>query len=141
MSRASVPPPYPYHQQVVIRPRPTWPPKRKSQWPWLVFSAFCLMALFCLGALAPTNKHGDKYDAYIYAKEFVSDALRAPATADFPWEPESAALKGTIWHVAGHVDSQNGFGALIRSHWTCQVEKRGDKWRCHSLVIDGQRVI
>lgn len=90
--------------------------------------------------LAQAVARGTETEAYVHAREFVTASLRAPATAQFPWQPDSASFDGTAWRIAGYVDSQNGFGALIRSHWSCELEKSGGQWRCHALVIGSQRV-
>jgi hypothetical protein len=29
--------------------------------------------------------------------------------------------------VIGYVDSQNGFGAMLRSEWTCKIKENADK--------------
>lgn len=53
----------------------------------------------------------------------VRDQLKSPATAQFTVEPYGVGgpdnnLQGT---VRGTVDSQNGFGALVRSDWICSI--------------------
>jgi hypothetical protein len=49
----------------------------------------------------------------------VKAQLKSPATAGFSGETTSPA--GSGYYVEGNVDAQNGFGALIRSHWTCST--------------------
>ncbi len=83
--------------------------------------------------------HGSQAEAYIRARECVAESLLSPASAQFPWLPDSARFDGAAWHVAGHVDSQNAFGALIRSHWRCEIEKRNGEWHCRALTVDGSR--
>lgn len=69
-------------------------------------------------------------DAKYAAKEFVTDHLKAPSTAKFPYYEEFAAAKqanGT-WQVMGYVDAQNSYGAMLRQQFLCTLKKTGDKW-------------
>ncbi len=56
-------------------------------------------------------------------EKFVTDRLQAPATAKFSPAADTRATKqpGGGWSVGGWVDSQNTFGALIRSNYNCVV--------------------
>lgn len=53
----------------------------------------------------------------------VEEQLKAPATAEF----DSEAKGGGPWQVTGTVDSENGFGAMIRSTYQCTVTINGDR--------------
>lgn len=59
---------------------------------------------------------GSSYDAYDMAMFFVSDRLKAPATAQFsPFGVTVIRMEPDFkWVVKGYVDSQNSFGALIQ---------------------------
>lgn len=60
-----------------------------------------------------------KQYAYNISKEFVKRALRSPATANFPWRSDATTYLGNCtYRVSGHVDSQNGFGALVRTKYS-----------------------
>lgn len=66
----------------------------------------------------------DASDACIVAQGFVKDRLRAPATAEFPgWRIPDCTVtqRGRIWVVNSYVDSQNAFGAMIRSDYTVEM--------------------
>lgn len=78
------------------------------------------------------------HSAFIACKEFVRRDLRAPATAEFRnYAAGGAAVSvaGTTYTVTSSVDSQNGFGALIRSHFTCTVRREGGDWRLMDLDL------
>ena len=68
----------------------------------------------------------------IWSQDAVKAQLRAPATAQFPgcvMGLNEYKIRGTpdqkkYW-VFGHVDSQNGFGALLRSNWVVIFERAG----------------
>lgn len=49
----------------------------------------------------------------------VPTLLKAPATAQFPEEPIVREVAKGVYVASGKVDSQNSFGALLRSSYTC----------------------
>lgn len=81
---------------------------------------------------------------YDMATQFVERRLKSPSTADFgPFRdakvtsltPEkNSACK---FLVTGRVDSQNGFGAMIRSEFivTLSKEKGEGSWSAHDVRI------
>jgi hypothetical protein len=52
--------------------------------------------------------------------------LKAPSTAEFSG---TTATGGGPWTVTGQVDSQNSFGAMIRSPFGCTVTITGESAR------------
>lgn len=69
--------------------------------------------------------------AWNFAKTLIVDAgvLKSPATAKFPFSPRSFDYKGDgVWEIRAYVDSQNGFGAMVRTEFTCTVVKRTDRY-------------
>ncbi|MGY1593249.1 hypothetical protein ACI79D_14840 [Geodermatophilus sp. SYSU D00708] len=81
---------------------------------------------------------GDADGAIAYCHQFVEDRLRAPATADFPGFPDHQVyeLTPTGWRVAGYVDAENGFGANVRTDWTCEIsyEESSGTWTLESMT-------
>lgn len=66
----------------------------------------------------------DRTDACVMAQQFVLDGLKSPATAKFPGWSETdcrVSQRGRIWVVSSFVDSQNSFGALLRSDYTVEM--------------------
>ena len=62
----------------------------------------------------------NKILAYNYAEDFVKQRLKSPSTAEFPSLFEKAdhitELGNEEYRINSWVDSQNGFGATIRSN-------------------------
>jgi hypothetical protein len=56
----------------------------------------------------------------------VKDGLRAPRTAKFPWAKE-VSFNGKTATLVSYVDAENGFGAMIRTHYVCTIEYVGGK--------------
>jgi hypothetical protein len=77
---------------------------------------------------------GGEEDAYEQCVERVSDELLTPATADFSGfgdaeiERDAAGMGWYHYRVKGYVDSENEFGAIVRSDFSCQVDFRYNGW-------------
>ncbi|WP_286975094.1 hypothetical protein [Acetomicrobium sp. UBA5826] len=85
---------------------------------------------------AHENK-ADKTEAIIMAEEFVKDRLVSPSSAKFPWRSsETTAVKvdEDTWVISSYVDSQNKFGAMLRTYYIAKVKYLGnDKWQLLDL--------
>jgi hypothetical protein len=93
------------------------------------------------GGGGSSSSSDDRYVIEETAKDVCADAVRAqlksPGTADFGGEIVSVI--GDDISIVGHVDSENGFGALLRATWTCEARVDGDYVRLvgSPLVIEG----
>jgi flagellar basal body-associated protein FliL len=82
----------------------------------------------------------NKTMAYVMMQEFVKRNLVSPGSAKFEWisEPDCKISKdGFEYTISSWVDSQNSFGALIRTRFTGvvrQVDK--DNWELVELEFD-----
>ncbi|MDK8504975.1 hypothetical protein [Corynebacterium accolens] len=60
----------------------------------------------------------------------ITKKLTSPASADFADKDELDIQKkendGEYWQIRGYVDSDNKFGASLRSSWYCTVRPRVD---------------
>lgn len=78
-------------------------------------------------------------DAWGMAKQFVSGRLKSPGSADWGHQRSSSVVERTgekTFRVRAWVDSQNGFGALIRTNFICELEYLGkDEWKCTRLQL------
>ena len=83
-----------------------------------------------------TSRGGESSARYM-VEQFVKDKLKAPATAKFPsWgdRADVTDIGNFRYRVSGYVDSQNGFGAMIRTHYVAVVrDKGGRNWSLESL--------
>ncbi len=85
-----------------------------------------------------TPAPADALDAYTACTRFVDDRLKAPASARHQ-EYRDVAIShpaGGGFRVRGYVDSQNSFGAMLRSRWECEVAFEGRTARLKHLAID-----
>ncbi len=86
-------------------------------------------------------------EAFITAQYYVTSVLKSPKTADFPSNEYNHNIVGGETHVVtSYVDSENSFGALLRSTWTASMKFNGgnwadvNNWTLQSLVVDGEEV-
>jgi hypothetical protein len=110
----------------------------------LILAVIVSLVSWLIGALGDDDtSSADNLDhgAFDVCTQFVKDRLRAPATAEFRnfFQNDGEVM---VTHTAGTytvrstVDSENGFGASIRSDFTCKVRHvSGTQWRLVDLSI------
>ena len=82
-----------------------------------------------------------------WAETHIKNILKSPSSAEFPggfltpFEDWSFAKNGTTYTVSSYVDAQNGFGAMIRSHFTITYEWKDETGKVTSLFFDGKKMI
>jgi len=69
------------------------------------------------------------YDAYYAAIDVITPRLKAPSTAKFPTKSHAnmSQTAPNTWHIVCYVDSQNSFGAMIRTYYSCDAVYEKDK--------------
>ena len=84
--------------------------------------------------------------ANIMAQGFIKQVLKSPSTADFPFLDYTTTNVDNRYTVVSHVDSQNGFGAMIRSNWRVVMDHNGGEWNSTyswdivEIWVDGELV-
>lgn len=138
------------------------PPKRTAAFTWIVTVLMSILVAYCTisdnlssrereqaaaakaAAMTPAQKaeakakakmDAQRSDAKWQCREFVERSLKAPASAEFQSYNQFAAWGSDDgpYGVDGYVDAQNSFGAKIRAHFTCLMEKKGGTWRLIEL--------
>lgn len=81
--------------------------------------------------------------AFEMCKDFVKDRLKAPSTATFrnfyqdDGEVSATGFGDGPYRIVSTVDSENGFGAKIRSTFSCTVSHTGGgNWRLSAISVD-----
>lgn len=68
----------------------------------------------------------DSSMAYVMSQKFIRQRLKTPTTAKFPWSSDPAVkiqYAGDCKHkIQAYVDSQNGFGAMIRTTYYIELQ-------------------
>lgn len=81
----------------------------------------------------------DPISAFVMSQDFVKQRLKSPTSAKFHYRASDTKLIGECRTlVNASFDSQNGFGAIIRSNYSVEMQyhKSSDNWSAHNLVID-----
>jgi hypothetical protein len=100
----------------------------------------------------PTSSAPEQPSTYSYelsarsfSEFYIERLLKSPSTADF-CTGTATDLGDGRWKVVSCVDSQNGFGAMIRSNWQTimifdgtDVEDMG-AWKVEQVIFDGKVV-
>lgn len=64
----------------------------------------------------------DEIGAGVMCEEFIEERLVSPGSAEFQSAGEYTVTgTGNDYVVSGYVDSDNAFGASLRSDWTCEI--------------------
>ena len=65
-------------------------------------------------------------DAIVAVQERIRLRVRSPSTLEFPWFDIKVEKRGTSYTITSHFDSQNGFGATVRTHYVAKVDSSGN---------------
>jgi hypothetical protein len=93
-------------------------PLRHTARAWLAVGGVAGIAFLIAGVITDASPKVDGgYAAQSECEHLVSSNLKSPSTAKF-----SDGFSGDgPWIVSGYVDSENGFGAMLRSDFRCSV--------------------
>ncbi len=83
------------------------------------------------------DNNGNKYDAWAYTKIYVENHLKSPSSADFPFGGAEGVqdLGGGLYSFSSYVDSQNGFGATIRTNFSGEIQRVDGGWKVTSFKL------
>ena len=106
----------------------------------------CGLASIFVLTVSACGQVGPKADVYRTCKNAVSEKLKAPKTAEFSSFNDTEItqrindyIKDDVvrakWTVSGYVDSQNSFGAHLRSTFTCKFDQRASDIKLVSVSI------
>ncbi|WP_177344932.1 zinc ribbon domain-containing protein [Pseudomonas sp. PA15(2017)] len=126
------------------------PKPKTSMITWLVLAVIIFFALkSCIigsptGTKPPAASRSDCSDtlAHVMATNFVKRQLKSPTSAKFPYTSDRdvsiTKISDCRYQIHSYVDSQNGFGAMIRSRFSVIMDglPDGKSWRAEQLVID-----
>jgi hypothetical protein len=88
---------------------------------WAIAAVIGLIVILgvvsCVASCFKRDPHHD-LESIAQCEARISKLLKAPATANFD---SSTTTDGTGWTVTGTVDSENSFGANVRSDYQCTV--------------------
>lgn len=80
----------------------------------------------------------DEIGAFVMSQQFVENALKSPSTADFCSYTEARVvdLGEGRFRVTAWVDSENSFGATVRTKYVCHLKgEDSDTWTLEALEL------
>ncbi len=85
----------------------------------------------------------DNIEVCVEAQHYVTELLKSPSTAKFPTcnDTSISQVSPDHYRVSAYVDSQNGFGAMLRSDWTIEYHYVGaTNVQLDTAIMDGKTV-
>ncbi|EKT4499561.1 hypothetical protein SL054_002241 [Flavobacterium psychrophilum] len=93
----------------------------------ITFLVFVVVAVFFVIKCSCSEEESkiktyDKIEALTHAQIYIKSKLKSPATAEFEGGADGVTkVNDTTFTVIGTVDSQNSFGAMLRSNYSCKI--------------------
>lgn len=87
---------------------------------------------------ANRNEYNLKFNAYYNSQQCVKELLKSPSTAEFPSGSEQfvTRIDEDTYLINSYVDSQNGFGAMLRTNYVCQITlNNNDTYTCDNVEL------
>lgn len=116
-------------------------PLRSSRWRWFALTPIAvgiIAGIIMMINESGTAPGGHREGADRVCREHVLAKLRAPGTARFSGGTV-AFLPGEtaeFYTARGQVDAENGYGALLRMPYQCDVTRERDaSWQVTSVVV------
>lgn len=111
----------------------------------LAVIAIVVAAMYFIGRLPEDTagkKCGGKIEAYVMSQGFMKQRLKSPGSAKFPSYSENGVnvepQGDCIYAVVAFVDSENSFGALLRTRYSIEVEYLPSErsWTARDLISE-----
>lgn len=87
-----------------------------------------------------------------FSRAYIEKILKSPSTAKFSYSPNITQdpKDKNLFEIVSYVDSQNGFGAMIRSNWSIKARyvggddensiETGENWKIEEVYFDGEKM-
>lgn len=88
--------------------------------------------------IANRTEQNSEFTAYYNSQQCVKELLKSPSTAEFPSGSNQFVTKidEDTYLINSYVDSQNSFGAMLRTNYVCQVTLNSDDtYTCDSVEL------
>jgi uncharacterized protein YxeA len=85
------------------------------------------------------RKNYSKMNALLESQAYIKDQLKSPGSAEFDSSLDGVVqTNDTTFTVKSYVDSQNGYGALLRTHYSCKIifHPKDDTHNIYDVVVE-----
>lgn len=86
-----------------------------------------------------SNDYASKLEAYSYAENWVKDKLKSPSSAKFPDSErkvnDTEYYGDNTYKIKSYVESQNSFGAMIKTNFSCTISFKDGSVYCNDLIL------
>lgn len=110
-------------------------PGDENSWPRAIlgFFVFIVISIWLFTSCNQAHEPSST-ESGVVCEGFVKSQLKSPSTASF--SGTTAYSSGGGYTATTTVDSQNSFGATLRSTWTCEVawDKDRQKWQLTAIT-------
>ena len=95
------------------------------------------VALFFIMLFVSCSSEPSRVGAFTACYRYVVNELKSPSTAEMCSisEAEIKELPNNKYSIYGYVDSQNGFGATVRTRFICEVQYDGKNWILTDILL------
>lgn len=92
--------------------------------------------------LGSAVKISNKLKAFTMSQIYIKKILKSPSTAKFPvYDASDVVTKDkVIYEVTSWVDSENSFGAMLRSKYFMRLKYFDGQWDLQYLEVNGKEV-
>lgn len=103
-------------------PASTPTPSRRRLWPWIAGAAVLVVAAGGTALLWPSEE-----DHVVDAcQDAIRAKLKSPTSAEFSDVKVDHVDGSSVYRIDGAIDSQNGFGAMVRGSYRCTMSTNSD---------------
>lgn len=98
----------------------------------IIFALVSISFFIIIVAVTPASEKPKEKatvdQAWIVSHEFVKMHLVSPASAEFGSKYQFDQVNDSTWWLGGYVDSQNAFGANLRTNFQVKMMFLGGEW-------------
>jgi hypothetical protein len=108
--------------------------EKLSLLPFVLMAAMAIVAIVVKESDGGGPKCSSPEFAYAWSEVLMKERLKSPASADFPAVAQKINdLGGCRFYIRSYVDSQNSFGAMLRTRYGATLQCKGDTCTLESL--------
>jgi hypothetical protein len=116
-------------EHTAAKARRRWP-LRPWRWQEVAIALVLIVGLWLSpGFLVELVPGHDQRQAKGACRDEILEAAPAPSTTEFSEEQVVEGPEDHTYEVNGAVDSENGFGTMVRVKYSCLAEQRSGNWR------------